>query len=53
MHKSICKTCNAYEQRSKFLDSAVSKLFNQKTPHDKAHLCEKKKATILEEIKNL
>jgi ABC-type hemin transport system ATPase subunit len=51
LHKSMCETCTSYEQRSKFLDDAVSKLFSQKTPHDKAHLSEDKKSKILEEIK--
>ena len=30
LHKSICKTCKAYEEHSKFLDEAVDKLYNQK-----------------------
>lgn len=51
LHKSMCKTCNAYEDRSKFLDNAVDKLFNQKQPHDKAQLSEDRKSKILENIK--
>ena len=51
MHKSMCKTCNAYEQRSKFLDKAMGKLFNQSTPHNRAHLSDDRKSKILEAIK--
>jgi len=52
LHTSMCNTCHAYEHRSKFLDKAIGKLFNQKQPHDKAHLSEDRKSKILEELKN-
>lgn len=51
LHKSMCKTCTAYEPCSKFLDTAIGELLNQNTPHDKAYLSEDKKAKILEKIK--
>lgn len=51
LHKSMCKTCNAYENRSNFLDKAIDKLYNQKQPHNKAKLSEERKSKILEKIK--
>ena len=33
-HKSMCKTCSSYEHQSKFIDSAVSKLFQSKPKID-------------------
>lgn len=51
LHKTMCKTCTSYEQRSNFLDEAVNNLFNPKQPHDKAHLSVEKKSKILEELK--
>jgi hypothetical protein len=51
LHNSMCKTCNAYEQRSKFLDKVFGKLFDQNITHNKMHLSDDKKVEILEEIK--
>ncbi|MGJ8759377.1 MAG: hypothetical protein ACSHXA_02470 [Polaribacter sp.] len=51
LHKSICKTCKAYEEQSKFLDEAVDKLYNQKQPHNKVQLSADRKSKILEKIK--
>ncbi|QXP65177.1 hypothetical protein [Polaribacter sp. HaHaR_3_91] len=51
LHKSICKTCKAYEEQSKFLDQAVVKLYNQKQPHNKVQLSADRKSKILEKIK--
>ena len=51
LHTSMCKTCQAYEQRSKFLDKAIGKFFNHSTPHVKAHLSEDSKSKILGELK--
>jgi hypothetical protein len=51
LHLQMCNTCHAYEKRSMFLDNAIGKLFNQKQPHDKAHLSKDRKAKILEELK--
>lgn len=51
VHKSMCETCTAYEQRSKFLDKAVNNLLNPKQPYDKVTLSEEKKSKILEELK--
>jgi hypothetical protein len=53
LHKSMCKTCTAYEHRSKFLDRAIGKIFNQNTPHNKTHLSEDRKFKIFEDIKKL
>ena len=51
LHKSMCKTCNAYAHRSKFLDNAIGKLFNHSTPHNKAKLSDDSKSKILEKLK--
>ncbi|MCI2230040.1 hypothetical protein MC378_12750 [Polaribacter sp. MSW13] len=51
LHKSVCKTCNAYEKRSQFLDKSLENLFNHNTSHNKAQLSEDRKAKILEELK--
>ncbi|NCO62416.1 MAG: hypothetical protein GW839_02440 [Flavobacteriales bacterium] len=31
IHKSMCKTCTAYEQQSKFIDNAVWRWISNKT----------------------
>jgi len=51
VHKSMCKTCTAYEHQSKFIDTAIGKLFTGKLKVN-IKMPEKKKNKILEEIKN-
>lgn len=48
-HKSICKTCSAYEHQSKFIDNAVSKLFHGK-PKINTNLSNERKRKIIEKI---
>ena len=47
----MCKTCTAYEHQSKFIDTAIGKLFTGKLKVN-IKMPEKKKNKILEEIKN-
>lgn len=49
VHKSMCKTCNAYENQSKFIDRVVDNWFNENTKSS-VKLPEERKAKILEEI---
>lgn len=48
-HKSMCKTCTSYEHQSKFIDNAVSKLFNGK-PKNETNLSNEKKQKIIDKI---
>lgn len=50
VHKSMCKTCTAYEHQSKVIDTLINKLFNGE-PKTNVKLPEEKKNTILESIK--
>ena len=45
-HKSMCKTCSSYEHQSKFIDSAVSKLFQSKPKIDTKTSNERKQKII-------
>lgn len=49
VHKSMCKTCTAYEHQSKFIDSVIGKWFNGKSKTN-VKLPEERKNKILEEI---
>lgn len=49
VHKSMCKTCTAYEHQSKVIDSIIGKWFTGKSKI-KVKLPEEAKAKILEEI---
>lgn len=49
IHKSMCKTCNAYEHQSKVIDNIINKWFNGK-PKSNEKLPEERKNKILEEI---
>lgn len=49
LHKSMCKTCTAYEQQSKFIDKAISKLFHGK-PKTDTDLSHERKQKIIEKI---
>lgn len=50
VHKSMCKTCTAYEHQSKVIDNIINKWFkgNSKT---NVKLPEERKNKILDEIK--
>ena len=48
-HTSMCKTCKAYEQQSKFLDNAVSQLFRG-TSKINIDSSEERKRKIIEKI---
>lgn len=53
MHKSMCKTCNAYEHQSKFLDKVISNWFGKDKDVVKVKMEEERKNKILEEINKL
>lgn len=53
MHKSMCKTCNAYEHQSKFLDKVISNWFGKDNAVAKVKLPEERKNKIIEEINKL
>ena len=53
MHKSMCKTCNAYEHQSKFLDKVISNWFGKDNAVAKVKLLEERKNKIIEEINKL
>lgn len=45
-HKSMCKTCTSYEHQSKFIDTAVSKLFHGKSKINTDSSLERKRKII-------
>lgn len=51
VHKSMCKTCTAYERQSKVIDNIINKWFNGKSKTN-VKLPEERKNKILDEIKN-
>ncbi|TDD95533.1 hypothetical protein [Flavobacterium cellulosilyticum] len=51
VHKSMCKTCQAYEHQSKFIDKIISNWFNGNSK-TKEKLAKERKNKILEEINN-
>lgn len=51
VHKSMCKTCSAYEHQSKVIDNIINKWFNGKSKTN-VKLPEERKNKILDEIKN-
>ncbi|CCG53629.1 Hypothetical Protein KQS_08460 [Flavobacterium indicum GPTSA100-9 = DSM 17447] len=53
MHKSMCKTCNAYEHQSKFIDKIITNWFNKDSSSKKVKLSNEKKVKIIEEINKL
>lgn len=53
MHKSMCKTCSAYEHQSKFIDKLINNWFNKKSSGDNVKLTEERKNKIIEEINKL
>lgn len=50
VHKSMCKTCTAYEHQSKVIDTLINKWFNGE-PKTNVKLLEERKNKILDEIK--
>lgn len=50
VHKSMCKTCTAYEHQSKVIDNIINKWFNGKSKTN-VKLPEERKNKILDEIK--
>ncbi len=50
VHKTMCKTCSAYEHQSKIIDSIIGKWFTGKSKIN-VKLAEDKKVKIIEEIK--
>ncbi|MGM5469699.1 hypothetical protein ACS386_05435 [Flavobacteriaceae bacterium LMO-SS05] len=48
-HKSMCKTCTAYEHQSKFIDNAISKLFDNGSNKD-VDLSNERKQKIIDKI---
>lgn len=50
MHKTMCKTCSAYENQSKIIDTIIGKWFTGNATI-KVKLTEDKKAKIIETIK--
>jgi len=52
MHKTMCKTCTAYEHQSKFIDSIIGKWFIDKSKI-KVKLPEEAKTKIFEEINKI
>jgi hypothetical protein len=49
VHKSMCKTCNAYENQSKFIDKIIGNWFNGKSKTN-VKLTEERKNKILDKI---
>ena len=52
VHKSMCKTCNAYEHQSKIIDQIIGKWFTGKSKVN-VKLPEETKTKIIEEINKL
>lgn len=52
VHKSMCKTCNAYEHQSKLLDKIMGKWFTG-TSKEKVTLPEESKSKIMKNINKL
>lgn len=52
IHKSMCKTCAAYEHQSKLLDSIIGKWFTGKHKVN-VKLPDEKKSKIIEEINKI
>jgi hypothetical protein len=50
LHKSMCKTCIAYEHQSKVIDNTMNKWFNRKSKTN-LKLSEERKNKIVNEIK--
>lgn len=50
IHKSLCKTCKAYEQQTKFIDMTITNWFKDK---NQIKMSENKKLKILEELEKL
>jgi hypothetical protein len=48
-HKSMCKTCTAYEHQSKFIDNAITKWFQNKSEIN-TDVSNERKRRILEQI---
>jgi len=53
VHKSMCKTCTAYEHQSKVIDKIISNWFGKGKSNAQVKLTEEKKVKIIEEIKKL
>lgn len=53
VHKSMCKTCNAYERQSKFMDKVIANWFGLGKGNAKVKLPEARKTKIIEEINKL
>jgi hypothetical protein len=49
IHKSMCNTCNAYEQQSKLIENVVANWFSAKS-QTTVRLDDEKKKKIIEEI---
>lgn len=53
MHKSMCKTCSAYEHQSEFIDKLISNWFGKSGKEAKVKLPEDKKKKIIEELNKM
>jgi len=52
VHKSMCKTCTAYEHQSKLIDSIIGKWFTGKSKVN-VKLPEETKVKIIDKINNI
>ncbi|WP_264618510.1 hypothetical protein [Flavobacterium sp. 7A] len=50
-HKAMCKTCSAYENQSKTIDSFITKWFGSKKSATTQKLSDEKKIDIINKIK--
>ena len=50
-HKSICKTCNAYERQSKLIDALIGQWFAPNQSNGRMKMAEAKKLIIIEKLK--
>lgn len=50
-HKSICKTCHAYEQQSKLIDAVIGQWFAPNQSNGSMKMAEAHKLTIIEKLK--
>ncbi|MCG9792236.1 hypothetical protein [Flavobacterium algicola] len=51
-HKAMCKTCSAYENQSKMIDSFITKWFGNADAAPAEKLSKEKKTAIIDKINN-
>jgi hypothetical protein len=50
-HKAMCKTCNAYENQTKLIDTLIGQWFAPNQSNGSMKIAQAKKLTIIEKLK--